>query len=336
MAAPLLEVSHLSKTFRLAPKRFLGAKQQLRAVDDVSFSVHRGETLGIVGESGCGKSTLGKMVAQLLTPTAGHISIDGEDLTPGNSSRRSQVRRSEMRRRIQMVFQDPSSSLNPRRTIGASIAAPFMAQRITPPGGVANRVRDLMDRVGLKPEHINRFPHEFSGGQKQRVGIARALALSPDIIICDEPVSALDVSVQAQVVNLLEDIQSDTGVALVFIAHDLSVVKHISDRVGVMYLGRLMESGPVAEVMDHPRHPYTQSLLSSVPNPDPNERGRERIVLRGELPNPANPPSGCPFRTRCPLYLTLSDSDQAKCSQSRPTASATEVACHFSSLPSPV
>ncbi|MFE6870460.1 ABC transporter ATP-binding protein [Kitasatospora sp. NPDC057692] len=315
----LLEVTDLTKHFPVR-SGLLRSGVGVKAVDRVSFSVDAGQTLGLVGESGCGKSTTGRMLMRLLEPTSGSIRLDGREI--------SELRRSELqeyRRQVQMVFQNPSSSLNPRQSVGSAIAAPLLAQRITPRGGVKAAVRDLMDRVGLRPDHYNRFPHEFSGGQKQRVGIARALALGPRLIICDEPVSALDVSVQAQVINLLEDIQRDTGVAYVFIAHDLSVVKHFAQRVAVMYLGRIMEQGDTREVFDAPRHPYTQALLSAVPQADPAADRSGRIRLTGDLPSPTDPPSGCVFRSRCHLRPRLDPERGRLCADSVPTGA---VACH--------
>ncbi|MFD3519728.1 ABC transporter ATP-binding protein [Streptomyces sp. NPDC058653] len=294
---PILEVRDLVKHFPLTQgilfKRQVGA---VKAVDGVSFDLVAGETLGIVGESGCGKSTVARMLVNLERPTAGVIRYKGEDVT-----RLSGRALKAVRRNIQMVFQDPYTSLNPRMTVGDIIGEPFdIHPEVAPKGDRRRMVQDLLDVVGLNPEYINRYPHQFSGGQRQRIGIARGLALRPEIIVADEPVSALDVSVQAQVVNLMERLQNEFDLSYVFIAHDLSIVRHISDRVGVMYLGRIIEIGTDAEIYDHPTHPYTQALLSAVPVPDPEAReGRERIILTGEVPSPAHPPSGCRFRTRC-------------------------------------
>ncbi|WP_031511581.1 ABC transporter ATP-binding protein, partial [Streptomyces megasporus] len=274
-------------------KRQIGA---VRAVDDVSFTLHQGETLGIVGESGCGKSTVAKLLMNLERPTAGQILYKGEDIT-----RLSGRALKAVRRNIQMVFQDPYTSLNPRMTVGDIIGETFeIHPEVAPKGDRRRRVQELLDVVGLNPEYVNRYPHQFSGGQRQRIGIARGLALNPEVIICDEPVSALDVSVQAQVVNLMERLQDEFNLSYIFIAHDLSIVRHISDRVGVMYLGKMAEIGSDVEIYDHPTHPYTQALLSAVPQPDPESRDRrERILLSGDVPSPADPPSGCRFRTRC-------------------------------------
>lgn len=293
----ILEVRGLHKHYPLTQgivfRKQVGA---VKAVDGVDLDLRAGETLGVVGESGCGKSTLAKMLVHLERPTAGAIRYKGEDITKLSGRALKAVRRN-----IQMVFQDPYTSLNPRMTVGDIIGEPYeIHPEVAPKGSRRQKVQDLLDVVGLNPEYVNRYPHQFSGGQRQRIGIARGLALQPEIIVADEPVSALDVSVQAQVVNLLARLQKEFRLSYVFIAHDLSIVRHISDRVGVMYLGRIVEIGEDAQIYDHPTHPYTQALLSAVPVPDPTAREhRERILLSGDVPSPANIPSGCRFRTRC-------------------------------------
>jgi oligopeptide transport system ATP-binding protein len=298
----LLKVDHLVKHFPimkggLFPKQ-IGA---VRAVDGVTFDIHRGETLGLVGESGCGKSTTGRNILQLQKPTAGHVFFEGVDLV---SLKPEPLRK--MRRKMQMIFQDPYASLNPRMTIGEIIGEPLLIHGLKTKSDVDEEVRRLLSIVGLNPSYTNRYPHEFSGGQRQRVGVARALALKPSLIVCDEPISALDVSIQAQVVNLLEDLQNQFNLTYLFIAHDLSMVRHISTRVAVMYLGILVELATRDELYANPLHPYTQALLSAVPIADPViEEKRQRKILVGDVPSPANPPSGCRFRTRCPLAIGI-------------------------------
>ena len=273
----------------------------IKAVDGLNFSIRKGETLGLVGESGCGKSTTGRAILQLYRPTGGQVKFDGVELTTlkGEALRR-------MRRRMQMIFQDPYASLNPRMTVGNIIGEPLEVHNILKGKERREKVQELLEVVGLNPYFVNRYPHEFSGGQRQRIGVARALAVQPDFIVCDEPISALDVSIQAQIINLLEELQTKFGLTYLFIAHDLSVVRHISDRVAVMYLGKIVELTTRDELYNNPLHPYTKALLSAVPIPDPAvEEKRQRIILQGDVPSPANPPSGCHFRTRCPVKMDI-------------------------------
>jgi oligopeptide transport system ATP-binding protein len=296
----ILEVRNLVKHFQVGGGLFGGRPGVIKAVDGVSFSIRRGETLGLVGESGCGKTTTGRCILQLERPTSGRVIFEGKDLTtlPGRELR-------AVRRRMQVIFQDPYSSLNPRMTVGQIIAEPLAVHGIVPDRRArADRVKELLRHAGLLSGMADRYPHELSGGQRQRVGIARALAMEPSLIICDEPVSALDVSIQAQIINLLEELQAQFGLTYLFVAHDLSVVRHISDRVAVMYLGKIVEITDRKSLYETPRHPYTKALLSAVPIPDPAvEAGRERVVLGGEVPSPLNPPSGCVFHPRCPIAV---------------------------------
>lgn len=321
MSESILEVRELTKYFHTKSAFLGGEKRTVKAVDGVSFSVQKGETVGLVGESGCGKTTVGRTVTRLYDPTSGEVIFNGEDISSIGGEALKKIRSD-----IQIIFQDPYASLNPRHTVGTIIESCFEIHNIHPEGGRESAVKDLLQKVGLNPEHINRFPHEFSGGQRQRIGIARALALSPKLIVCDEPVSALDVSIQAQVVNLLDDLQREFNLSYLFIAHDLSVVQHISNRVVVMYLGKVMEIAQTSELFQRPRHPYTKALLSAVPIPDPHlERKRERIILKGDLPSPASPPTGCVFSTRCWKA-------EAICRSTAPTMKlegTTSIACHF-------
>lgn len=328
---PLLHVEHLTKEFPVESGVFgkrKGAKR-VHAVEDVSFDIYPGETFGLVGESGCGKSTTGRSIMRLTAPTSGKVVFDGQDV--------SKMKRKElktMRRNMQYIFQDPYASLNPRMTIGEIVSEPLIIHNVMPDKEKRTKyVRELLDIVGLNPEHINRYPHEFSGGQRQRVGIARAFALKPKLIICDEPVSALDVSIQAQVLNLLSDLQEEYGTAYLFIAHDLSVVQHISDRIAVMYLGHLMEYSDWQTLYAEPHHPYSQALLSAVPVPDPDlQHSRKRIILQGDPPSPIDPPSGCPFHTRCPIAKDRCSKEVPELREVKPGHFC---ACHFAA-PNPI
>ncbi len=313
----LVEVEHLSKRFAVKQGVFARGHAQVHAVEDVSFTVRRGETLGIVGESGCGKSTTARLILRLLDPTEGTIRFDGRDI-----SRVSQRSLRPVRREMQMIFQDPYSSLNPRKTVGQIVGAPFA---IHGQKQARTRVQELLGTVGLSPEHYNRYPHEFSGGQRQRIGVARALALSPKLIVCDEPVSALDVSIQAQVLNLLRSLQKDFNLTYVFISHDLSVIRQIADRIAVMYLGRIVEVGDSESIYEHPKHPYTAALLSAVPRAGTS--ARERIVLGGDVPSPIAPPEACVFHPRCPRFHAGHCDVEAP--QLRELAPHQAAACHY-------
>ena len=327
-AVPILEVDGLVKHFQLSRGVLLRRQVGLvRAVEDVSFEIGRGETLALVGESGCGKSTTGRLVLRLMDPTAGSVRFKGEEIA---NLGRHELRR--LRRHMQIIFQDPYASLNPRMTVGEILAEPLRVHEIGNPASRETRVRELLDIVGLLPEHARRYPHQFSGGQRQRIGIARALAVNPDLIICDEPVSALDVSIQAQIVNLLQNLQQRFGLSYLFIAHDLAVVKHISDRVAVMYLGKLVEIADKKTIYARPLHPYTQALLAAIPKPDPSLR-TQRVMLQGDVPSPFNPPTGCRFHTRCPHAQPRCSAEEPKLREAGP---GHRLACHFfETLPAP-
>ena len=324
MSEPLLRVSHLVKNFPVAHSILAGASEEVHAVDDISFEIGAGETLGLVGESGCGKSTTGRCVLRLIEPSAGEVWLEGRSVTALDGKALG-----AMRRDMQIIFQDPYASLDPRMTIGAIIGEALTIHKLAKTRAeYDDRVAELLRLVGLNADHMRRYPHEFSGGQRQRIGIARALAVSPKLIVCDEPVSALDVSVQAQVINLLADLQDEFHLSYLFIAHDLAVVQHISTRVAVMYLGRIVELAPAEELYENPLHPYTEALLSAVPTPDPTIR-RQRVRLEGEIPNPIHPPAGCHFHTRCPIReLPLCGTVKPELKQ---TADGHWVACHLRS-----
>lgn len=326
-----LSVSDLKMHFPVSKGTFGGKPGVVKAVDGVSFEMTKGETLGLVGESGCGKSTTGRAILQLLRPTSGSVNFDGQELTKlwrptmGRWKWSEQLR--QLRQQMQIIFQDPYASLNPRMTVESIVGEPLQTFNVARGGALRRQVQELMERVGMDPRYIRRYPHEFSGGQRQRIGVARALALRPQLIIADEPISALDVSIQAQILNLLDEIQTEFQLTYLFIAHDLAAVRHISDRIAVMYLGRLVEVATSESLYGAPAHPYTQALISAIPIPDPKiERKRERIVLRGDVPSPMAPPSGCYFHTRCPLK-------EARCETETPTlrtiAPGHQVACHL-------
>ncbi|MDR2035497.1 MAG: ATP-binding cassette domain-containing protein [Coriobacteriales bacterium] len=326
MSEILLEVTNLHKDFS-AGNTIVSKlrKHKVSAVSGVSFFIERGKTMGLVGESGSGKSTIGRCIIRLIDPTSGTINFEGRDV--------SSLKGRDLfnfRRETQIVFQDPQASLNPRMTIGEIVSEPLIIHKIGTRAERTTTVKELLETVGLNPEHINRYPHEFSGGQRQRIGIARALALKPKLIICDEPVSALDVSIQAQVLNLLDSLQEEFGLTYLFIAHDLGVVQHVSDTVAVMYLGVLVETAPVNQLYAEPCHPYTQSLLSAIPVPDPEvQRTRQRILLQGEIPSPIDPPSGCRFRTRCPIAQDVCAKERPELRELPDVAPGHFCACHF-------
>ncbi len=320
MTETLLTVSNLKKYFPIRKGGIRRTVGYVKAVDDVNFTVHKGETLGIVGESGCGKSTTGRSILRLIEPTSGDVLFQDKNLTKLS---KSSLR--HLRQKMQIVFQDPYASLNPRYKVGKILERPMQIHGLYTPAERSKRVRTLLERCGLDPSAANKYPHEFSGGQRQRIGIARALTLNPSLIVLDEPVSALDVSVQSQIINLLEDLQQEFGLTYLFIAHDLSVVRHISDRIAVMYLGQMAELAESLELFDNPLHPYTQALLSAIPVPDPEVK-RERILLRGDLPSPANPPSGCPFHTRCKDAMDVCKTKKPIWKEVKP---GHHVACHL-------
>jgi oligopeptide/dipeptide ABC transporter ATP-binding protein len=327
MTTRVLEVEDLVKNFVVKRSAFGKPLATVKAVDGVSLTLNEGETLALVGESGCGKSTVGRLIMRLIEPTAGRVLIDGTDIAaiPERDVR-------AFRRRVQLIFQDPYASLNPRMTIGEILAEPLMLHAIVPRGKRRQRVADLLARVGLPPQYAARYPHEFSGGQRQRIVVARALAVEPKVIICDEPVSALDVSIRAQILNLLKELQAEFGLSYIFISHDLGVVKHISDRIAVMYLGRIVETGTADEVFGNPRHPYTRALLSAIPVASPEAR-RDRKILQGDVPSPINPPPGCHLHTRCPYAQEVCRIDQPPLYEAGPGHRS---ACHFwASLPEP-